>query len=83
MHMERKTNKRLVSRLMDMKHIDRIVINDHAVTARMKQSRVDQHRVTADDFMRIAAEVGQPTEAVPVVKDMKDHKELWIRFNRF
>ena len=73
---KRLTNKRLVSRLMEMKDVDRIVINDHAVTVRMKQSRVDQHRVTADDFIRIASKV-------PVVKDNKGQKELWIRFDRY
>jgi methylthioribose-1-phosphate isomerase len=76
------TNKRLVARLMDMKHIDLVVINDHAVTARMKQSRVEQHRVSADDFMKIANEVGQP-QAVPVTKDNKGQLELWIRFERY
>lgn len=81
--MERLTNKRLVSRLMDMKHVDRIVINDHAVTVRMKQSRVDQHRVTANDFMKIASEVGQEKTAVPMVKDNKGQKELWIRLERY
>ena len=81
--MEKLTNKRLVARLMDMKRIDRIVINDHAVTVRMKQSRVDQHRVTASDFMKIASEVGQEKTAVPMVKDNKGQKELWIRLERY
>lgn len=77
------TNKRLVARLMDMKHVDRIVINDHAVTVRIKQSRVDQHRVTADDFMKIANAVGQP-QATPLTSKGKDgHLELWIRFERY
>lgn len=77
------TNKRLVSNLMDMKHIDRIVINDHAVTVRIKQSRVDQHRVSADDFMKIANAVGQP-QATPVTNKNKDGQlELWIRFERY
>ena len=82
--MEKKlTNKRLVTRLMDMKHVDRIVINDHAVTVRIKQSRVDQHRVTADDFMKIANEVGQP-QATPVTNKNKDGQlELWISFERY
>ena len=82
--MEKKLiNKRLVTRLMDMKHVDRIVINDHAVTVRIKQSRVDQHRVTADDFMKIANEVGQP-KAEPVTNKSKDGQlELWIRFERY
>lgn len=80
---KRLTNKRLVSRLMEMKDVDRIVINDHAVTVRMKQSRVDQHRVTADDFIRIASKVGHRETAVPVVKDNKGQKELWIRFDRY
>ena len=82
--MEKKLiNKRLVTRLMDMKHVDRIVINDHAVTVRIKQSRVDQHRVTADDFMKIANEVGQP-QAIPVTNKSKDGQmELWISFERY
>lgn len=81
--MEKLTNKRLVSRLMDMKHVDRIVINDHAVTVRMKQSRVDQHRVTANDFMKVAEAVGQGSTAVPMVKDNNGQKELWIRLERY
>ncbi len=80
---KRLTNKRLVSRLMDMKDVDRIVVNDHAVTVRMKQSRVDQHRVTPADFLRIADAVGQGKTAVPLVKDNKGHKELWIRLERY
>lgn len=78
------TNKRLVARLMDMKDVDRIVINDHAVTVRIKQSRVDQHRVTANDFMRIANEVGQP-DATPLTNKDKatGQLELWIRFERY
>lgn len=77
------TNKRLVSRLMDMKHIDRIVINDHAVTVRIKQSRVDQHRVSANDFVEISNEVGQP-QATPLTNRGKDAQlELWIRFERY
>ncbi|MBR4533091.1 MAG: hypothetical protein IKO85_00885 [Bacteroidaceae bacterium] len=77
------TNKRLLSRLMDMKHIDRIVINDHAVTVRIKQSRVDQHRVSANDFMEIANAVGQP-QATPLTNRGKDGQlELWIRFERY
>lgn len=77
------TNKRLVSRLMDMKHIDRIVINDHAVTVRIKQSRVDQHRVSANDFVEISTEVGQP-QATPLTNKDKDGQlELWIRFERY
>lgn len=82
--MEKKlTNKRLVARLMDMKHVDRIVINDHAVTIRMKQSRVEQHRVTANDFMKIAEAVGQP-QATPLTNKGKDGQlELWIRFTRY
>ena len=80
---KRQTDKRLVTRLMDMKHVDRIVINDHAVTVRMKQSRVDQHRVTANDLMKIASEVGQAKTAVPLVKDINGSKELWIRFERY
>ena len=80
---KRPTNKRLVARLMDMKHIDRIVINDHAVTVRIQQSRVEQHRVTANDFMKIANEVGQP-QATPVTNRNKDNQlELWIRFERY
>lgn len=76
-------NKRLVARLMDMKHVDRIVINDHAVTVRIKQSRVDHHRVTADDFMKIANKVGQP-QATPFTNKGKDGQlELWIRFDRY
>lgn len=81
--MEKKlTNKRLVARLMDMKHVDRIVINDHAVTVRIKQSRVEQHRVTANDFMKIAEAVGQP-QATPLTKDNNGQLELWIRFTRY
>lgn len=82
--MEKKlTNKRLVSRLMDHPHIDRIVINDHAVTVRMKQSRVEHRRVTSHDFNRLAEEVGQQDTAVPMVKDNKGQTELWIRFERY
>lgn len=82
--MEKKlTNKRLVSRLMDMTLVDRIVVNDHAVTVRVKQSRVDQHRATANDFITIASKVGQEATAIPVKKDNKGQMELWIRFDRY
>lgn len=68
---------------MDTKSIDRIVINERAVTVRMKQSRVDQQRVTANDFIKIASAVGQSVEATPLVKEAKDHREFWIRFERY
>ncbi len=67
---------------MDMKIIDRIVINDHAVTVRIKQSRVDNKRIDAHDFLKIVKDVGHDT-AVPAVRDTKNGKELWIRFERF
>ena len=81
--MEKLTNKRLVARLMDMSRVDRIVVNDHAVTVRINQSRVDQNRVTANDFMKVAEAVGQGKTAVPLVKEIKGQKELWIRFERY
>lgn len=82
--MEKKiVNKKLVARLMDMPLVDRIVINDHAVTVRIKQSRVQQHRATAEDFMKIASKVGQEKTAVPLTKDNKGQLELWIRFERY
>ena len=60
-----------------------VVVEGHAVTVRIKQSRVEQHRVTANDFMKIAEAVGQP-QATPVTNRTKDGQlELWIRFTRY
>lgn len=80
--MERLTNKRLVSRLMELAHIDRIVINDHAVTVRIEQSRVDQHRVTNADFQKLVRITGHE-DAMPLTKEVAGHLEMWVRFNRY
>lgn len=81
--MEKKlTNKRLVSALMELAHIDRIVINDHAVTVRIKQSRVDQHRVTDADFQKLKRITGHD-DAMPLTKEVSGHLEMWVRFNRY
>lgn len=79
---KRLTNKRLVSALMELAHIDRIVINDHAVTVRIEQSRVDQHRVTNADFKKLVRITGQE-DAVPLTKEVAGHLEMWVRFNRY
>lgn len=79
---KRLTNKRLVAALMDQAHIDRIVINDHAVTVRMQQSRVDQRRVNDADFQKLQRITGH-TDAIPLSKDVKGQLEMWVRFNRY